>query len=349
MRLPRCLHLALWINFIWVGGAVQADHWSRHPRSLAVAPDGVTVAAACGDKAVRIWNTTDGKLIHQLSLDNPGRSVTYIGRDGDLAVGDEGGVESTVGIWKHKDGKYSLASRTKVYGVVVALAASPDGKWVVAVTVYGHIYFIDAKDGAMRRAWQESGNGIHDVAFSPDGKTLYTAGQAFRAWDVKAEELPNQTATLRNSVPADERERDEKKYLRFQTGNATSIALLPGEGRVIAVGWFANQKGTASDMTLFEGPKWEKKTLLSDAMGDATFLAISPDGMTMIVGFNSDRLEVWDIREGRKATLKRDGIGQLRAGIYLGDGKRLVIANDDCRQVEVIEAMSGKLVTRLSR
>ncbi|MFO0936984.1 MAG: WD40 repeat domain-containing protein [Gemmataceae bacterium] len=323
------------------------DWWDRHPRSIAIASDGVTLAAASADRFVRVWNTTNGKLTQKIALDQPGRCLAFLGTKSDLAVGDNAGKDSTVSIWKKKDGQYTKTSQTAVHGMVVALAASPDGKWVVAVTVYGHICFIDSSNGTLRRVWQESGNGIHDIAFSSDGKTLYTAGQAFRAWDVKAEELAESTATMKNNIPDMEREWDEKKYTRFYTGNAIAVAPLPGRDAVLGIGWFANTKGTSSDLTLFDGPKGEKKTNIANELGDATFMAVSADGKKLLIGMNNTQLQLWDIRGGKKTTIETKGLGWLRAGVFLRDGNQAAITNDETKRVDIIDLRTGKAVQTL--
>lgn len=347
MKMIACLMAAQLIVGTSACHSVRAaDMDEQSPRRLAVSADGSKVAVACTDRTVRVWDAQTGKLSHALTTEQPATSVAFAGPEGNIFAGDTG-MQATVYIWKPKDGKYTLASKTPVQGSVMALTASPDGQWTVAVSPYAHVYFIDLAEGKLRRTWQELGNPIADVAFTPDGKTLVTIGQTLRFWDAALEELRGDS-TAGFIVSDEQRQRDERRFLRFKSGCGSAVAPLPNGEWIAAVGWFVTPGGRASDLALFESKSGGTRRILSTTMKDVTFLAGAPDSKTLAIGHDSDLVELWSLPEGKKVEIKCDGIWKLRAGAFLKDGKHLAVTNEGGNATGIIDVSTGRLDRRLT-
>jgi WD40 repeat protein len=146
---------------------------SHSPFSIAISPDGVTLAAGYWD-AVALWNIVTGRRIALLS--GFGRYVEGLAfsRDGKLlAAGtDLGGLR----IWdvQHQTRLQSLAPAGG-YQLVSEPAFSPDGR-LVAVGIYGTgtVWLIDVTNGKVLDHKKVSDLGCGSVAFSPDGRYLIT-------------------------------------------------------------------------------------------------------------------------------------------------------------------------------
>jgi len=114
-------------------------------RALDVSPDGTLIATGGNDNQVKLWNTTDGKLVRELT--NHARhvySVAFHPQGKLLLSGDLMGVLNQ---WDVASGKLMRTFDAKAlhtyeggqqvdYGGVRSIAISPDTKWLAAGGLY---------------------------------------------------------------------------------------------------------------------------------------------------------------------------------------------------------------------
>jgi WD40 repeat protein len=139
--------------------------------SLAISPDGVTLAAGHWD-AVTLWNLLTGK--RAVTLPGFGRYVESLAFSNDgnlLAAGTDSG---DLQIWDVQH-RIKLQSLSPAGGgsYVSQPAFSPDGR-LVAVGVYGTgtVFLVDVSTGKTLDQQKISDLGCGSVAFSPDGRFL---------------------------------------------------------------------------------------------------------------------------------------------------------------------------------
>jgi len=143
----------------------------RNPLSLAISPDGTTLAAGYWN-VVTLWNLRTG--VRVAVLEGFGRYVEGLAfsKDGKLLAGgtDLGELQ----IWD-VDHRVRLHSVQIDGGYVSDPAFSPDGRFV-AVGVYGTgaVWLIDIKSGKIIDHQRVSDMGCGAVAFSTDGRFLIT-------------------------------------------------------------------------------------------------------------------------------------------------------------------------------
>jgi WD40 repeat protein len=141
--------------------------------SLAISPDGVTLAAGHWN-VVTLWNMLSGKRIALLQgFDRYVEGLAF-SKDGKLlAAGtDFGGLQ----IWDvQRQTKLQSLSFDGWGGVVSQPAFSPDGR-LVAVGIYGSgtVFLADVSTGKTLDRQKVSDIGCGAVAFSPDGRFLIT-------------------------------------------------------------------------------------------------------------------------------------------------------------------------------
>src|SRR5579862_6048736 len=80
--------------------------------------------------------------------------------------------------------------RFRLDSEIKSAAVSPDGRIVAASSGWGMIYLWDATSGKeLRRITNPGHREIEALAFSPDGKTLASAGEQLHLWDIGSGKL----------------------------------------------------------------------------------------------------------------------------------------------------------------
>ncbi len=141
--------------------------------SLAASPDGRFLASGSADQTVRVWSPTGSKETHVLPVQT-GRGWRVAGRK-----------ETHV-----------LARHTEA---VLAVAFSPDGRYLVSGDARGTIIIWEVESGRESVRRQVSKGWVYDLALSPDGRWLACAlddGIALWEW---SDLLHHETAAQRSS------------------------------------------------------------------------------------------------------------------------------------------------------
>jgi cytochrome c len=191
--------------------------------SLAVSPDGATLASASWDHTARLWPLSDtgsgGESrvldghkdnVNGVAFTPDGKSVVTVGYDATLriwplaggapeivtlptplntvAIGPDGGI-----VTAGADGKvYFLSAAGKLSGEVelgtvpiIAVSISPDGNLVAAAGIRGSVAIIDRGSRNLARTLVGPGLPVWSVAFFADSRTLLTGGtdRTIRRWD----------------------------------------------------------------------------------------------------------------------------------------------------------------------
>src|SRR5262249_51023082 len=137
--------------------------------AVSFAPDGKTLASACTDNTVRIWDVAKGKELRQLTGPSGPWPLAFSPDGRTLAVGYDNGA---VGLWDTKpwrEGPQWQGADSGVWPVAV----SPDGRNVAAVQWQGGSgRLFEAATGQLRDSFDGAGGGGWAVGFAPDGCTV---------------------------------------------------------------------------------------------------------------------------------------------------------------------------------
>lgn len=190
--------------------------------SLAVSPDGATLASASWDRTARLWPLVTGgaprileghaQNVNAVAFMPDGHAVLTASYDATFRIWPlTGGAASTIGtlptplnaaavapdgeiVTAGADGNaYFLSPTGELRGSIrasetpiIALAISPDGRTVAAANVRGTVAIIDRAGRKVARTLVGSGLPVWSVAFLPDDRTLLTGGadRVIRRWDV---------------------------------------------------------------------------------------------------------------------------------------------------------------------
>ncbi|MEU0646434.1 nSTAND1 domain-containing NTPase [Streptomyces umbrinus] len=269
--------------------------------SIALSPDGHTVAANSRDGKVRIWSLPGGQLRHTFAGYDSGEVATFSPDGRALAVAGVRGAEGMIGLLDPVTGK-ELRTITVPDGSVRGMAFSPDGRSVAASSARA-VRVWNVATGRTQRSFTSQFD-AQAVAFGPDGRTVAAVSNGrVRVWDV---------ATGRTRTAHDSQ------------GEAEAVVFSP-DGRTYAdvrTDGSVQLRETATGIvrrTIKDGPiGWRK-------------VAFAPDGRTLAIPVRGDTVRLWDTASGTaKATVAagHHGRGAMKVALST-DGRTLVTGSLD--------------------
>ncbi|MCE9575369.1 MAG: protein kinase [Deltaproteobacteria bacterium] len=275
--------------------------------NVAFSPDGATVAAACQDRSVYLFDVTT-KAVRVLR--GQGDQVTA------LAFAPDGKTLAT-GAWNGEVGVWDLATgglrRLRGHTAATwALAYSPDGTRLVSGSIDNTIRIWNVATGATERVLTGHTAEVTRVVVSGDGATLLSVSsdRTARLWSFPAGELRQTLRGHALSLTGGDISPDgtrvataslDRTVMIWDAATGAVLQTLAGHREQVQTVRFApDGKHLASAGADRSIRIWDLATgaTITELLGHTdriTDVDISPDGTMLVSGGNDDGVRLWDL------------------------------------------------------
>ncbi|MCU0515275.1 MAG: CHAT domain-containing protein [Oscillatoria sp. Prado101] len=312
-----------WRGFLaWTEARTIAGH-SDIIRTVAISPDGKTLATGSEDKTVKLWNLDTGELIDTIAGDLEWIMSVAFSPDGQILASacNSAFQDGTIKLWDTDTRKLRQTLGSSLLALRVAtLAFSPDGQILASGNFDSTINLWDLNTGKVRSTLKGHFKfDVDSIAFSADGQILVSGGwdNTVKIWNWRTEELLH---TLNGPSPSD--------WVGFlvtwfdsSVGMIDSVAISP-DGQTVASG------GYQQPVTLWDTGTGRRLRILTEHSGRVYSVAFSPNGKILASGGEDSTIRIWNYRTGELLqTLKH--LGPVRCVTFSPDGQTLVSGSDD--------------------
>ncbi len=268
--------------------------------SIAISPNGQTLASGSFDKTIKLWELSTGSLLHTLSKHSKGVCCVAISPDGQTLA--SGSWDETIKLWRLKTGE--LIGTLKGHTASVrSLVISPDNQTLVSGSFDETIKLWYMDTGECLSTIAEKVGQVCAIALTPDGQTIASGGNdgliTLRQLDTTGEgKNPAFTLTL--------------------TGNLSSIcaiAISP-DGQILAAGC------TDGNVKLWQLSTGTLLDVLEGHAGPVMSVVFSVDGQTLISGSADGTIEIRDLEtRAQLAVLTNNADGSVMSVAISSDGQ----------------------------
>jgi WD40 repeat protein len=316
---------------LWIDQGAKASasvarpiEWQPLPEGLnpiyavALAPDGQFAACARANQ-IFIYHLPSKQLVGQLTdpqllksglYHNPG--VAHRSMVNSLAFSPDGallasGAHREVKIWRRPKDAQQLTLPSAARKRVLAVTASPDGKWLVTGADDGRVKIWNLATGKSARSLTGHKGAITSLKISADGTRLASASadKTLRIWDLTAGKVVAQART------------DSKINAVTWVDSRTRLATGDADGLIRIWRLESGKPGLA--------PVKE----LAGHQGPVTALdTVPPDNAQILSGSDDGSARVWNVETGQTIREIRHG-GPIAAVAVRRDGKRFASAGMD--------------------
>ena len=249
--------------------------------SLAISPDGKTIAAPLAGRGIVAWDLTtlserpiDGPVPGDKAPASAGAGIAFA-PDGSKLAGPAPDLTAPASILVHDLATGASVGFGPPGNPATHLAFTPDGRSLLAKGIEGQIQAYDVATRA-ERPIAANLSYLAGVAVSPDGATVASSGadRYLRLWSV-----------------ADGSEQAKLKgHLRAILG----VAFHP-DGRHVATG------DAGGSIFLWDVPSRRAVAQFSGHAGKVWAIAFRPDGREMATAGEDRRIRIWDVERALRA------------------------------------------------
>ncbi|PZO41863.1 MAG: protein kinase [Pseudanabaena frigida] len=280
-------------------------------QSVAVSPDGKTIASASDDGTVKIWDLEGGSANPIREIKDQGgwvRSVVFLSDREIITAGQDKNIK-IIDIASGKIVK-TLSGHTNL---ISSLAIAPSSDLLVSGSYDNTVNLWQISTGKLERSLKGHTDKVWGVAISPDGKQVVSASRdkTVRIWDVKTGEIIK-TLTHQAPVTCVLVTPNGKQVISGSSDKVIRVWDIASGKQIFSLSGHEDAIGAiaiSSDGNyLFSGGKdnsnsirlWNLKTksLLWNLIGHSdmvTSLVITPNQLKLISSSQDKNIAIWEI------------------------------------------------------
>ncbi|MBU7584184.1 MAG: trypsin-like peptidase domain-containing protein [Nostoc sp. TH1S01] len=268
--------------------------------SVAISPDGRTLASGNNDKTIKIWNVATGQEIRTLNGHSEAVWSVAISPDGRTLASSS--LDATIKIWNIATGQ-EIRTLNGHSAWVNSVAISPDGRTLASGSSDKTIKIWNVATGQEIRTLNGHSDWVISVAISPDGRTLASGSsdKTIKIWNIATGQ--------------------EIRTLNGHSDWVFSVAISP-DGRTLASG----SDKTIKIWNVATGQEIRTLNGHSDAVWS---VAISPDGRTLASGSSDKTIKIWNIATGQEIRTLNGHSEWVNSVAISPDGRTLASGSSD--------------------
>jgi predicted Ser/Thr protein kinase len=232
-----------------------------------------------------------------------------------------GGSDRTLKVWDLRTGAV-MSTIGPHAGKVEALAFSPDGRRVAAVTeagegAPGEVKIWELAGGRLSADLKGHEDGVNCVAFSPDGATLATGDRSgqIRLWDAAAGKAKG-------------------AIVHAHEDSVRALAFTPDGTSLVSGSWDHHAK-------LWDVESRRERLVFRGHAEGIWGVAVSGDGALLATASSDHTVKVWDLRTGEERRTIQAHAREVSSVAFSPDGRLIASAGWD-RRVKLWDAATGK-------
>jgi WD40 repeat protein/tRNA A-37 threonylcarbamoyl transferase component Bud32 len=270
-------------------------------KTVAYAPDGLTLADGSEDRTVTVWDTQTGKTLRTLAQPANVQSVTFSPDGTRLACAL---LNGTVRVWNTKTNK-EIGTLYRHRFDVHRVCFSPDGTLLATAGQDRSVKVWDAQTHQELFRFQDLGVPAFSLAFTPDGGGLLApaAGNTVRLLD------------LRRGLPV--------RIIHGPHGRWTTCLIFRPDGKQFAIA------GRGQAPSVHDVRTGAEAVTLRGHQQEVLELAYRPDGRQLVTASLDGTIKFWDSETGRLLRTVEPHAGALWSVAFSPDGEHLAVGSED--------------------